>query len=100
MNAYAVARVALTLVNGYSGDYPWALFKFPAFWKQVLSFIDEVVFLSLAGVYLVPIFIWMVASFRRDDLNSILNRDRLRVRPDTGSGRDMGGAKKVIVRGE
>lgn len=93
VNAYVVARVGLTLLNAYSGDHSFALFKFPVFWKQALSFITEVVTVSLIGVYLFPVFIWVMVCFGRDDLKRIVQRDGTRVRRDTGSGGNTGVAE-------
>lgn len=93
VNLYVAARVALVLVDTYSGNDPLALFKFSPFWKHTVFCATEVVCRSTAGWHLFPIFIWVMVCFRRDDLNRIVRRGGLRVRPDTGSGGNTGVAE-------
>lgn len=73
VHVYVGARVAVMLANAYSSGHPVAMFELSTFWRLTLSYVNSVS-VSLAGVYLFPIFIWMVVCFRRKDLERILRR--------------------------
>jgi len=74
VNAFVAFRVWLQLINAYSDANALALYSLSPFWKNVLRATVLVVFRAPAAHYVVPMFIWMVVTFRRGDLRNVFAR--------------------------
>ena len=68
VNGFVVLRLEITLLYWFSGDRPFALYSPGPFWSEVLVGAREVVVVSPMLTFAVPVFIWILVTFRRGDL--------------------------------
>ncbi len=73
VNGFIAMRLAITLLHLFSGQWPWALYAPGPFWGRILDGTYEVVGISPMLGFAAPVFIWIVATFRREDLGRFLN---------------------------
>ena len=70
VHAFIFLRLGITLVYWFSMDEPWALFRPSPFWSSALNGSYEVLaespMLNFAG----PVFIWILVTFRRSDVDT------------------------------
>ena len=71
VNAFVAFRVWLQLVNAYSDPNALNLYPLSPFWKGMLRAAVLVLFRAPAAHYVVPMFIWMLVTFRRGDLQGM-----------------------------
>ncbi len=76
VNAFVAFRVWLQLVNAYSDPNALAIFSLSPFWKGMLRAAVLVLFRAPAAHYVVPMFIWMLVTFRRGDLQGMFARQK------------------------
>jgi len=67
VHAYIWLRLEITLLHWFSGDSPLALYKPGPFWSKLLASAFELISVSPTSTFVVPIFIWILVSFRRSD---------------------------------
>ena len=72
VNAFIAFRMWLALLDAYSEPNALALYSLSPFWKTILKAGMLVVFRAPAAHYLGPMFIWMMVTFRRGDLQHLL----------------------------
>jgi len=65
IHAYITCRLALLLLNGFSEDNALALYDLSPAVKGTIRYIAKGVMPS--GNYVVPIFVWIIVLFRRED---------------------------------
>ena len=58
----------------FSGDKPLALFPLSPLWSKALDQAIAVLVSAPPSVYVVPIFIWILVTFRRSDLEQWMER--------------------------
>jgi hypothetical protein len=68
VHALVAARVAVALLYGFSGDHPVALWSPGPIWTALLSATYNVTVVWVSFAFVAPVFIWIVATFRRRDL--------------------------------
>ena len=76
MNAFVAFRVWLQLVEVLSEDNAMQLYVLSRWVKAVVTGSSKVLLLSPATSYFVPMFIWMLVTFRRDDLSVLLSTSK------------------------
>lgn len=64
----AALRVGIFLLHGFSGDDPNALYSPGPFWSQVLTQAHEMANIFISIMFVAPVFIWILVTFRRGDL--------------------------------
>jgi len=74
VNAFVLARVCITLAHVFDGDNPWSLYSLSEFWSDVLYGAYELLASSGATSFLIPIFIWLIVTFRRSDWETFASR--------------------------
>lgn len=67
-NGLVALRVTILLLYGFSGDHPCALYSPGPFWSEVLAGAHSVMVVWVSFTYVAPVFIWIVVTFRRGDL--------------------------------
>ncbi len=68
-NAFVTLRIYLGLVHLFSGPGdPMAMFSFSPFWKDALHLAVQISSVSPELTFVVPVFIWIVVTLRRGDL--------------------------------
>lgn len=67
VNGFVVVRVALPLLKEFSEDGTLALFSLSPFWKKALDVAIIALVTSPPSVFVVPILIWILVTFRRGD---------------------------------
>ena len=72
VDVFIAFRLWLSIFNAYSDDNLLALYSLSPFWKSALRGTVLVLFRAPAGHYVVPMFIWMLVTFRRGDLSGVL----------------------------
>ncbi len=70
--AFVAARVLLCLFRWFSSDTPWQLFHPGPFWRDALFGTHEIVNISPTLSFVVPVFIWIIVTFRRADLDAAI----------------------------
>jgi len=94
VNVYVALRILLFLVVAFSGDNALALFTPGPLGQGILDYLNWVVVESFAGALLLPLPIWILVSFKRDDLRTILATPFAAARSDTTTSamqNDLGG---------
>lgn len=72
VNGLVVFRVAVALLFGFSGDHPTAMYSPNPFWSAVLTGVFRISVIWVNFSYVAPVFIWVVATFRRSDWERLL----------------------------
>ena len=67
VHAFIWLRIEITLLHWFSGDSPLALYKPGPFWSKLLASVFELISVSPTSTFVVPIFIWILVSFRKSD---------------------------------
>ena len=67
INLFVLGRIGLGLLDTFSDDQ-LALIRFPPFWKDSLRLAVQVFIGSIEASFIVPVFVWIVVTFRRTDL--------------------------------
>jgi len=67
VNAFVVARLALTLVWGFSQDNPVALFAWGPFGQRAVELLFSVFAAMTSASYVVPLLIWLPLGVGRGD---------------------------------
>lgn len=70
----------LSILNGFSGANDLAIYFFSSAPKKVLATVTEFVTVSTVTRFVVPVFIWVLVTFRRQDLEEALVRTGVRDR--------------------
>ena len=70
MSAFAALEMTLLLVNNFSGEGPSAVFAPHPWVRSGLQALFLVVSMSPVTAYVAPVFVWILATFRRGDLTS------------------------------
>lgn len=70
VNAFIFLRLGITLVYWFSSDRPWALFRLSPFWSSALNGSYEVLAQSPMLNFAGPVFIWILVTFRRSDVDT------------------------------
>ena len=80
VHAYIWLRLEITLLHWFSGDSPLALYKPGPFWSKLLASAFELISVSPTSTFVVPIFIWILVSFRKSDFEGWREAARLTTR--------------------
>ena len=72
VHAFIVLRMAITLLHHFEGDVPCSLYELSPFWSETLYGAYEIIVRSPDPSFLVPVFIWAVVSFRRNDWEALV----------------------------
>jgi hypothetical protein len=67
VNLFVGLRLYVTLLRWFTGDAPWSLQDPGPFWTGVILTLFEVGVVSPTLTYVVPLFIWIVVTFRASD---------------------------------
>ncbi len=76
VHAYIWLRLEITLLHWFSGDTLLALYKPGPFWSKLLASAFELISVSPTSTFVVPIFIWIVVSFRKSDFEGWVEQGR------------------------
>ncbi|MHC4093524.1 MAG: hypothetical protein ACYSVY_25170 [Planctomycetota bacterium] len=71
VHAFIALRLQITLLHWFCGDSPWCLYQPSPFWTSVLHRVFGAIAVSPTLSFIAPIFIWVVATFRRADWQSL-----------------------------
>ncbi len=71
VNLFTVARIWSLLTYSYCRDVPYRLYDPSPFWAKLLTGFHEFFFVAPTCTFLVPAFIWVLVSLRREDLARI-----------------------------
>lgn len=71
VNGFVALSVCITLLHLFSIEQPWALFKPGEFWSKVLARVSECVTVAPTCTFLVPVLIWILVTFRREDFSRL-----------------------------
>ncbi|MDX1388557.1 MAG: hypothetical protein R3344_05180 [Acidobacteriota bacterium] len=71
-------RLYITLLRWFAGDAPWCLYDPGPVGTTVLVKVFEVAVVSPTLTYVVPLFIWIVATFRASDLSLLTTKNGVR----------------------
>ena len=74
VNLYVAFRVVIFLLAAFSADNSLALFTLGPVGRAILDFVHWVVVISFAGWLILPLPIWALLSFRRQDWLAIQHR--------------------------
>ena len=66
-NGFVALRVYILLLHWFSSEQPWALYKPGQFWNEVLANVHGFT-VPPACTFLVPVLIWILVTFRREDI--------------------------------
>ncbi len=80
VHAYIWLRMEITLLYWFSGDLPLALYKPGPFWSKLLASAFELISVSPTSTFVVPIFIWILVSFRKSDFEGWREAARIATR--------------------
>lgn len=69
---FVAFKLTLELLNAFSDGNVIAIFSFSTFWKTALIIVRKVMIMSPVTAYIVPIFIWMLVCFRKNDFAKFL----------------------------
>jgi hypothetical protein len=70
IHAFVWLRLELTILFWFSGDSPLALYDPGPFWFKLLASAFELISVSPTSTFVVPIFIWILVSFRKSDFET------------------------------
>ncbi|MCK4659490.1 MAG: hypothetical protein KAV82_08210 [Phycisphaerae bacterium] len=68
VSMFVALRTGLILLYWLSSDSPLRLYELSPFWSRVLIYIFQITVVSPTLTFIMPVFIWVVATFRRGDL--------------------------------
>ncbi|MFQ5491167.1 MAG: hypothetical protein ACE5GE_10630 [Phycisphaerae bacterium] len=68
VNVFVALRIALLIVQTFSGDHPGALYHPSPFWAGVLKQLVTNLCDAPASHFIIPIFIWITTTLRPNDL--------------------------------
>jgi hypothetical protein len=74
IHVYVVCRVLIFLLAAFSGDNTLALFWPGAWVRGLLDFLHWLVVISFAGWLILPLPIWILATFHRADWAALANK--------------------------
>ena len=66
--AFVWLRLEILLLHWFSGDCAWCLYRPPPWLSSLLGWTFELVVVSPMLTFVAPLFIWVLATFRREDL--------------------------------
>ena len=69
VHAFIYLRLEIMLLHWYSGEPALAIYQPSTFWGKALAKAFELTSVSLTPTFMAPIFIWILATFRRADLD-------------------------------
>lgn len=72
VNAFVTFRIGILLLNDFTNPNPLALFTLSHTLKSGLKFLVLLFFRAPEMHYIVPAFIWLLVTFRRGDLKTLL----------------------------
>jgi hypothetical protein len=72
IHVFVLLRVFTLVLFGFCGPPPVGLFYPGPFWAQVIEITSNIIGVSPVTTFVVPILIWIVVCFRREDWESIL----------------------------
>jgi len=75
VNIFIAVRVAVSLVYEFRNV---DLYVFRPFWDRAITVTYQSVSVSLTTSSLVPAFVWILVSFRREDLDPLIRAERPR----------------------
>jgi hypothetical protein len=82
-NVILAVGIWLSLVSVFNGDGPLAQFTLSPFWTGVLSVAVRILALSPEVPFAAPVFVWLLVTLRRSDLQRWLEASRSRKRADS-----------------
>ena len=74
VHVFALLRVLLLIIFGFSGPGGGYLFHPTPFWMNVLGVTVDIVAVNIVSSFVVPTLIWILVTFRRGDWEMILDR--------------------------
>ena len=74
VNLFVMFRSILQLLYLYSNPSPVRLYELSPFWDTLLARTYELFFLAPACTSMVPALVWVVVTFRREDVHRVLRR--------------------------
>ena len=69
---FVVLRLWVVLMVWFSDERPWAIYQIQPWARALLSHADEVLNTAPTATFLVPVLIWIVVVFRREDWDRII----------------------------
>lgn len=78
VHCFIAVRLGVVLVIAFCGDAPWRIWQPSPFWQSVLSSTGEGLANSPSISFIVPVFIWLVVTVRRDDVMRIMREGQMR----------------------
>ncbi len=82
IDAFVFWRLWLGLVDTFS-DHQLALIRFTPFWKETVRLAVHIFIGSIEASFIVPVFVWILVTFRRGDLERLgflaVRRDEKRI---------------------
>lgn len=72
INVFVASRVTVVLLQVFDGDDAIALFSLSDFWRRVLEEVAANLILAPASHFVVPLFVWILVSLRRSDVEAFL----------------------------
>jgi hypothetical protein len=73
INAFVLWRIWIGLVDVFS-DKQLDVIQLSPFWKEAVRLAVQIFVGSIEATFIVPIFVWIVVSLRRSDLEMLLNK--------------------------
>lgn len=70
---FVIFRVWLRILDAFSDGNVLSIYDLGAFWKSVLQGMVTILVRAPVPSYIVPAFIWLLVTFRRDDLQNLLD---------------------------
>jgi len=67
-NGFVALKVYILLLHWFSIEKPWALYTLSQFWNNVLAAVLEFIVVAPTCTFLVPVLIWILVTFRREDI--------------------------------
>ena len=72
VNGFVALEVYIVLLHWFSIEKPWALYKPSQFWNEVLARVFESIAFFPTCTFLVPVLIWILVTFRREDIRRLV----------------------------
>ena len=79
VNGFVALRMCIRLLYWFSVEQPWALYKPGLFWNKVLARVYEFIAVAPTCTFLVPVLIWILVTFRREDVRRFVGSTQKKV---------------------
>ena len=72
VHVFIALRLGVVLLGAFCGEGPWCLWRPSPFWASVLASTGDGLSNSPPISFIVPVFIWLVVTVRREDVTRLL----------------------------